>query len=159
MPRKFSRTVTVTIRNEGVMCYVPVNFDPKQAFGKVRAPVKVTLNGYTYASTIFTMDGLNGIPLRKSHREAAGLAGNETLVVRIVLDTTARTVKVPPELARAFRSNRTAARAWKDWSYTRQREHAETIGNAKKPETRARRVANTLRALKGLHSRSHGDRR
>ena len=159
MPDKPSQTVTVTLRNEGVMCYVPVTFDPKQTFGKVRAPVKVTLNGYSYASTIFSMGGLNGIPLRKSHRQAAGLEGNETLTVTIALDNTARTVKIPLELARAFRSNRTAAKAWKGWSYTRQREHAEAIGNAKKPETRARRLANTLRALEGLHSRSHGDRR
>ena len=149
----------MTLRNEGVMCYVPVTFDPKQTFGKVRAPVKVTLNGYSYASTIFSMGGLNGIPLRKSHREAAGLEGNETLTVTIALDVTTRTVKIPVELARAFRSNRTAAKAWQGWSYTRQREHAEAIGKAKKPETRARRLANTLQALEALHSRSHGDRR
>lgn len=85
--------------------------------------------------------------------------GNETLSVTIALDNTARTVKIRRELARVLRANRTAAKAWKGWSYTRQREHAEANGKAKKPETRARRLANALQALKGLHSRLHGDRR
>jgi hypothetical protein len=48
-------------------------------FGKVRAPVKVTLNGYTYRSTIATMGGPPCVPLRKSNREAAGLEGGETI--------------------------------------------------------------------------------
>ena len=43
------------------MCFVPVPFDPKALCGKVRAPVRVTLNGYTYRSTIASMGG----PLRR----------------------------------------------------------------------------------------------
>jgi hypothetical protein len=68
------------------MCFIPVPFDPKLVFGKVRAPVKVTLNGYTFRSTITAMGGVTRIPLRKSNREAAGLDGTETLPVRIELD-------------------------------------------------------------------------
>jgi hypothetical protein len=75
MPHK---TVTVTIYREGSLCLIPVNFDPTAAFGKIRAPVKVTLNGYTYRSTIASMGGITGIPLRKSNREAAGLVGGTT---------------------------------------------------------------------------------
>ena len=52
------------------MCIVPVPFDPAPVFGKVRAAVKVTLNGYTYRSTIAAMGGPLCIPLRKSNREA-----------------------------------------------------------------------------------------
>jgi Domain of unknown function (DUF1905) len=48
------RTVIVTIYREGSSCFIPVNFDPEAAFGKIRAPVKVTLNGYTYRSTIIS---------------------------------------------------------------------------------------------------------
>ena len=152
MPGNPSKTTKVKILREGTMCFIPVPFDPRKVFGKVRVPVKVTLNGYSYSSTIFTMGGENGIPLRKSHREAAGLAGDETLAVTIALDTAVRVVSLPPELARAFRTHRSAAKAWKGWSYTLQREHAEAISTAKKPETRARRVASTLAALERLHS-------
>ncbi len=52
---------------------IPVPFDPKAAFGKARAPVVVTLNGYSYRSTIFTMGGVSFVPLRRSHRQAAVL--------------------------------------------------------------------------------------
>ncbi len=68
-----SKTFKATTLREGSMCAIPVTFDPKRVFGKVRAPVKVTLNGYTYRSTIASMGGPPFIPLRKSHREAAYL--------------------------------------------------------------------------------------
>jgi hypothetical protein len=142
-----AKTVRVTLERDGAMCHVPVPFDPKAVFGKARAPVTVTLNRYTYRSTLFSMGGITFIPLRRSHREAAGLEGNETLSVRIALDTAAREVEVPADLATAFRKNRAAAKRWDALSYTHRREHVEAIVGAKKPETRARRIANTLRAL------------
>jgi hypothetical protein len=142
-----SKTVRVTLGRDGPMCFVPVPFDPKVEFGKVRAPVKVTLNAYTYRSTIFSMGGTTCIPLRKSHREAAGLAGDEQLTVRIALDTKAREVVVPEDLAKALKAHRAAARRWDDLSYTHRRELVEAILAAKKPDTRARRVANALRFL------------
>jgi hypothetical protein len=75
------------------------HFDPKAVFGKVRAPVKVTLNGYTYRSTIAAMGGPPCIPLRRSNREAAGVDAGETLEARLDLDTDKREVK-PPARAR-----------------------------------------------------------
>jgi len=64
-----ARTVTVTLLHDGSMCAVPVPFDPKAVFGKVRAPVKVTLNGYTFNSTIASMGGVACIPFRRGQRE------------------------------------------------------------------------------------------
>jgi hypothetical protein len=146
--RTQAQTVTVRIRRDGAMCFIPVPFDPKQHFGRLRAPVRVTLNGYSYRSTIFSMGGVTFIPLRKSHREAAGLAGDETIKVRIALDSAERKVEVPPDLARALKAHAAAAKRWDALSYTYRREHVEALLGAKKPETRARRLANTLRALK-----------
>jgi regulator of protease activity HflC (stomatin/prohibitin superfamily) len=142
-----AKTVTVEIFRDGSMCFVPVPFDPKAIFGKVRAPVKVTLNGYTYRSTIATMGGAACIPLRKSHREAAGLEGGERLTVRIELDVEPRKVEIPADLAQAFKQEPAAAQAWRTMSYTHQREHAEAIEEAKKPETRQRRVDAAMRML------------
>lgn len=142
-----TKSVKVTLKQDGAMCAIPIEFDAREAFGKARAPVKVTLNGYTYRSTIFSMHGETWIPLRKSNREAAGLKGTETLTVKIALDTAERTVEIPPELAREFKKNRAAAACWEALSFTHRREHAEAIADAKKPETRARRVANALRML------------
>ena len=147
-----ARTVRVKIRRAGGMCSIPVPFDPRAVFGKVRAPVAVTLNGYTYRSTIFSVGGVIFVPLRKSNREAAGLAGNETLEVTIALDTAAREVIVPPDLARALKKNRGAAAKWDALGFSHRREHVESLAGARKPETRARRLANTLRMLEGIDS-------
>lgn len=142
-----SKTVTVEIFREGSMCFIPVPFDPKEVFGKVRAPVRVTLNGHTYRSTIAAMGGTVCIPLRKSHREAAGLQGGERIAVEIALDSEPRTVTLPADFARALKASRTAQGAWDQLSYTHQREHVESITGAKKPETRARRIAAAVQGL------------
>src|SRR5262245_62528825 len=104
-----SKTFKTTIVRDGSMCFIPLTFEPKPVFGKVRAPVKVTVNGYTYRSTIAAMGGPPFIPLRRSHREAAGLAGGETIAVRLELDTDKREVKLPADLKRAMRA---APPAW-----------------------------------------------
>ena len=142
-----SKTFKATIVRDGSACYIPLTFDPKAVFGKVRAPVKVTLNGYTYRSTIAAMGGPPCIPLRKSNREAAGLEGGERIDVRLDLDTEARVVKPPADLVKAL----TAASAWDRWqdlSYTHQREHVEAIEEAKKPETRARRIERAVQTVR-----------
>ena len=136
------------------MCFVPVTFDPKAVFGKVRAPVTVTLNGYTYRSTIATIGGPPCIPLRRSHREAAGLEGGETLVVRLELDTNKRIVKPPADLTRALKAAPPAWLRWRELSYSHQREHAEAIEGAKKPETRARRIDAAVRAIRARPERT-----
>ena len=135
------------IVRDGSACFIPLPFDPKEAFGKTRAPVRVTLNGYTYRSTIAAMGGTVCIPLRKSNREAAGLEGGERLAVRIELDEEPREVEVPADLAQAFKQRPAAAKAWQDLSYTHQREHVEAIQEAKKPETRQRRIDAAVRML------------
>ena len=101
-----SKTFKAKIVREGSMCFIPLTFDPKVVFGKVRAPVKVTLNGYTYRSTIAAMGGPACVPLRKSNREAAGLEGGETIDVRLDLDTDKREVTPPADFLRALRAVR-----------------------------------------------------
>jgi len=150
-----SRTFTATIVREGSACFIPLTFDPRAVFGKVRAPVKVTLNGYTFRSTIAAMGGPPCIPLRRSNREAAGLVGGETIQVRLDLDTEKREVTPPADFVRALKA---AAPAWERWlelSYTHQREHAEAIVGARKPETRARRIDAAVRQLQQRPARKH----
>jgi len=142
-----SKTFTATITRQGSACFIPLSFDPKEVFGKVRAPVKVTLNGYTYRSTIAAMGGPPCIPLRRSNREAAGLEGGETIEVRLDLDTELRAVKPPADLVKALKAVPPAWDRWKELSYTHQREHVEAIEEAKKPETRLRRIENAVRMV------------
>ena len=142
-----SKTFKTTIFRDGSMCFIPVTFDPKPVFGKVREPVKVTLNGYTYASTIASMGGTVCIPLRRSNREAAGLEGGETLNVKLELDTGKREVKPPADFAKALRTAPPAWVRWSDLSYTHQREYVEAIEGAKKPETRTRRIESAVQMI------------
>ena len=142
-----SKTFKTTIYRDGGMCFIPIDFDPREVFGKVRAPVKVTLNGYTYRSTIAAMGGTTCIPLRKSNREAAGLEGNETLEVRLDLDTDAREVTPPADFVKALRKAPPAWARWGEMSFTHQREYVESIESAKKPETRARRIEAAVKQI------------
>ncbi|HEX7832500.1 MAG TPA: YdeI/OmpD-associated family protein [Thermoanaerobaculia bacterium] len=142
-----SKTFTTTIFRDGSVCFIPVPFDPAPVFGRVRAPVKVTLNGYTYRSTIASMGGTVCIPLRRSNREAAGLEGGETLDVTLALDQEAREVALPDDFERALRATPGVWERWAKMSYTHQREYVESVEDAKKPETRARRIAKNVEVI------------
>jgi hypothetical protein len=142
-----SKTFRAKIVREGSMCFIPLTFDPRDLFGKVRAPVKVTLNGYSYRSTIAAMGGPPCIPLRKSNREAAGLEGGETIDVRLDLDTEKREVIPPADFRRMLKTTPGALEHWNGLSYTHQREHVEAIEGAKKPDTRARRIEAAIRMI------------
>jgi hypothetical protein len=143
-----SKTFRTTLMREGAMCAISVPFDPKEVFGKTRAPVKVTLNGYTYRSTIAPMGGGDHlIPLRKSNREAAGLQGDETLNVTLELDEEKREVKPPADLIKALKAAPPTWERWQELSFTHQREYAEAVEDAKKPETRQRRIESAVKAV------------
>src|SRR5258708_40216280 len=116
-----TKTFSTTIVREGSMCFIPLTFDPRSVFGKLRAPVKVTLNGYTYRSTIAAMGGPPCIPLRKSNREAAGLEGGETIDVRLDLDTDQREVKPSVDFVKALKDAPPAWERWRAFSYSHQR--------------------------------------
>lgn len=142
-----------TIFRDGSVCFIPVPFDPKAVFGKVRAPVVVKLGGHSFRSTIAAMGGDVFVPLRRSNREAAGLEGGETLTVELELDTAKRVVSPPRDLVAALRAAPPAWERWRELSFTHQREHVEAVEGAKRPETRARRIACAVAMLRGQPSR------
>jgi len=134
------KTFTTTITPMGPMSAIVVPFDPREVSGKAQPPVKVTLNGYTYSSTNSAMGGGAWIPLRRSNFEAAGLKGGETLDVTVELDADARVVTPPTDLEAALKASPPAWEGWQKFSFTRQREYAEAVEGAKRPETREKRV-------------------
>jgi hypothetical protein len=144
-PKKRFKT---TIVRDGSMCFIPITFDPVEVFGKIRVPVKVTLNGYTYRSTIASMVNGPCLPLRKSNREAAGLEGTETLQVTLELDTQKREVTPQPDFIKALKAAKVFER-FEALSYSHQREQVEAVEAAKKPETRQRRIAGAVKMLLG----------
>ena len=141
------RTFTVMpVRGELLEIRLP--FDPREVWGRARPPVVVRIGDYSYRSTICVMAGSTFVPLRRSHRDAAGVVEGEPLTVTLTLDTEPRTIDAPADLRTAL----AAAGAWDRWqalSFTHRREHAEAVESAKKPETRARRIAKCVAMVAG----------
>lgn len=139
-------TFPTVIADDGEMGMIRLPFDPRAVFGKARPPVKVTLNGYTYRSTVFDMGEGPFIPLRLSNRDAAGVSPGQTLDVTLELDTDKREVTPSDDLLAALEATPGAMAGWALLSFTFQREHAEGIEGAKRPETRANRIGLAVEA-------------
>ena len=107
--------------------------------GGKRAPVKVTINGYTYRNTVAVMGGKYMVGVAAEHREKAGVKGGDTIEVRLELDTDPREVSVPADLAAALK-NAKARDAFDALAYSYRKEHVRSIEEAKAPETRLRRI-------------------
>ena len=114
-----------------------------------RPKVVVTVNGHTWRTSIAPMGGTFWIGASAAVREAAGIRAGETHTLTVEVDTAPRTVEVPDDLAAALDASPEAAAAWATLSFSRQRQLAEAVLAAKKPETRERRVATTVAALTG----------
>jgi Bacteriocin-protection, YdeI or OmpD-Associated/Domain of unknown function (DUF1905) len=129
---------------------VPV--DLKEAFGRARPPLKVTIRGHTWRTTPGVYGGVAYIGLNKDVRAAAGVDAGDRVRVTIEPDTEPRTVTVPDDLDRAFAADPTAKEAFAKLRFTHRREYVEWVEDAKRPETRTRRVAATVQAVReGKH--------
>lgn len=113
-----------------------------------RPPVRITLHEHTYRTTVARMGGRFLVPVSADVRKAAGVTAGDELDVGIELDDAPRTVEVPADLAAALAEEPAAAQAWETLAYTHQKEWARSVEDAKKPETRARRVAAAIDALR-----------
>ena len=111
-----------------------------------RPAVTVTINGYSYPSTIATMGGRLLIPVSAEVRKGAGIAAGDGVDVDVVLDEAPRTVTVPDDLAAALDAAGVRA-AFDALSYSHQRAHVLPVEGAKAAETRARRVAKVVSDL------------
>lgn len=127
--------------------FIELPFDVKQEFGQARPPIKISINGFSYRSTVSVYGGKYFVPVRKDRQEAAGVKQGDVVKVTIAPDTEVRDVEAPPDLKAAFKKNAAAKAAWERLSFTHKKEHAEALLGAKKPETRARRLEKTLEML------------
>jgi Bacteriocin-protection, YdeI or OmpD-Associated/Domain of unknown function (DUF1905) len=120
------------------------------AFGRgKRVPVVVTVDdGYSYRNTIATMGGRFLLSFNAETRRATGRGAGDEVDVRLDVDDEPRVVAVPDDLALVLADDVAARAAWERLSYSRQREHVESITGAKTPETRARRVAKVVSTLR-----------
>ena len=113
-----------------------------------RPPVLVTLNGYTYRSTVAVMGGEYMIGVSNEHRTASGLRPGEEVEVTLELDTAPREVVVPPELETALAADPAAAATFEKLSYSNKSWHVLQIAGTSNEETRQRRIAKSIAALR-----------
>jgi hypothetical protein len=150
-----ARRFTVELERTGktaTMFRVP--FDLEEAFGRARPPVKVTIAGHTWRTTPGVYDGAGYIVVNRDVKSATGVDAPDRVDVEMKLDTDPREVEVPEDLAAALAGDRAAEEAFARLSFTHRREYVQWVEEAKRPETRARRIAQTVeRARSGRPQR------
>jgi hypothetical protein len=120
-----------------------------EALGKgKKPPVRVTINGYTYRSTIATVGGRFMVGVSAENRAAARVAGGDTVDVDIELDTAPRELTVPPELAKALDREPKARKFFDGLSFSNRQWHVVNVEGAKTDETRQRRIAKSVEMLR-----------
>ena len=115
-----------------------------------RPAVRVTLNGYTYPSTVAVMGGQFMLPVSAEVRAHAGVAAGDEVEVEINLDTAPREVTVPSDFGEALAHDETAQQFFEGLSYSNKRRVVLSIEGAKTPETRQRRIATAVSTLHEL---------
>jgi hypothetical protein len=117
--------------------------------GGKRPKVQVTINGYTYPSTVGTMGGLSLIPVSAEVRAKAGVAAGDEVDVDLVPGDAPRTVEVPADLAAALDGAPAARAAFSALSRSGQRRHVLSVEQAKTAVTRQRRIEAAVAELAG----------
>ena len=113
-----------------------------------RPPIWVTINGYTYQTTLGTMGGTSMVSVSAEHRKAAGLAAGDPITVDIELDATPREVAVPEDFAAALDAEPEARRTFETLSNSSKSWHVLQVTGAKTEETRQRRIAKSVATLR-----------
>ena len=139
-----------TILQEGKTAtgvHVPEELVAALGSGK-RPKVRVTINGYTYRSSIAPLGGVSMLGISDEVRRNAGVAAGDEIDVDLELDTEPRVVTVPPDLAAALATDPDASTAFDRLSYSNRLRHALSIAGAKTDEARQRRVAKAIGELR-----------
>jgi len=122
--------------------------------GPKRFPVVATVNGYTWRTTVTRMGGEFLLGLNREVRGGADVASGDEVDVILELDLEQREVEVPEALAVALRSDPKAKATFDRMAYTHRKEYARWIADAKRDETRVRRVQQALDMIKAGKTRS-----
>ena len=123
--------------------------DVVAALGSGKRPaVKVTINGFTYRSSIATVSGKSMVGVSAENRAGAGVAGGDEVDVDIELDTAPREVTLPEDLAAALAAEPKARETFEKLSNSNKGWHVLQVTGAKTDETRQRRIAKSIETLK-----------
>ncbi len=120
-----------------------------EAMGKgKRPPVTVTINGYTYRSTVAAYGDIYMLPLAAEHRTPAGVSAGDEMTVDLELDEAPREVAAPDDFAAALDAEPAARTTFDGLSNSNKKWHVLNIEGAKSPETRQRRIDKSIELLR-----------
>jgi Bacteriocin-protection, YdeI or OmpD-Associated/Domain of unknown function (DUF1905) len=147
---------TATLVSRGPAAAVVLDDEHVAAVGEGarRFAVVATVNGYTWRTTVARMGGEFLLGLNRAVRQAAGVEAGDRVEIDLELDTAPREVEVPQALADALAADRDAREAFDRLAYTHRKEYARWIEDAKREETRRRRLAQALELLRQGRTRS-----
>jgi hypothetical protein len=145
-PMKFRTTIR---QSDGSATGIEIPDDVIAALGAGRKPpVKMSVNGYAYRSTVATVDGKSMVGFSAAHRAASGLKGGDDVEVEIEVDSEPRTVEVPDDLAAALKAEPRARETFDKLSNSMKGYHVSQVLDAKTPETRQRRIEKSISVLR-----------
>jgi hypothetical protein len=144
---KFTTRMAQSGNNTGI----PVPPEVIEALGGGKRPaVNVTVNGYSYRSTVAPLSGQFLISFSSDKRAESGIAGGDEIEVELTLDTASRAVEPPSDLAAALDASPGTRAAFDALSPSKQKAHVVSVESAKTDETRQRRVTAVVAALSQL---------
>jgi hypothetical protein len=150
MPEKKLRFKIKLVVQEGTSAtgfYAP--FDVPQTFGtRARVPVRGTINGFPFRSSLMPMGGGYCMAVNKTMREGAKAKAGDEVDVVLERDSEERTMEAPPELEQELAKNKKAREKWDGLAFTVKKEMATSISGAKQEETKKRRLAKVMQVLK-----------
>ena len=124
-------------------------FDIQEVFQtRGRVPVRGTINGFPFRSSLMPMGGCHRLVVNKTIRDGARVKAGDTVTVQMERDEAERVVEPPLPLRKALAKSKAAQENWARLSYTHQKEIARSITDAKQEETRARRLEKVMAILK-----------
>ena len=117
-------------------------FDVVKVFQrKGRVPVKGTIDGFPFRSSLMNMGDGHMMVVNADLRAGAKCKAGDTVSVEMELDEGVRKVELPAHLKKIIASDPKAKEAWDKLAFTHQKEHVRAIEDAKRPETREKRIA------------------
>jgi hypothetical protein len=151
-----SLRLTTTLVARGPAAAVVLDDEQTAAIGEgaKRFPVVATVNGCRWRTTVVRRRGEFLLGFSREVREAAGVEAGDMVDVAIELDTEPREVDVPAALATALAGDPAAMAAFDALAYTHRKEFARWVDEAKREDTRTRRVAQALQMLHEGKTRS-----
>lgn len=151
--QRFTGTLT-SARGGGHFVVVPP--EVSEAVGlRYGVRVRGTVNGVAYRSSLMPSAGTFCLGVHKATVEAAGVEIGAPIDVAIEIDDQPLpTDTVPPDLAKAIGKTAATKAAWAKLAPSHKREHVKAVLEAKKPETRAKRIAAAVEMLAGKSTTS-----